>query len=58
MTSQTDLEYFSARALIERDRARGAPSPAVARVHQELARGYEELVRQEQAPRVSSGVTA
>lgn len=50
MASQSDLEYFSARAVIERDRASDAPTPNIARIHDELARGYEELVKREKRP--------
>lgn len=50
MASQSDLEYFTARAVIERDRAKDAPTPGIAAIHEELARGYEELVKQERRP--------
>lgn len=48
MPFQSDLEYYAARANYERRMAEIASSPESARVHQELARGYEQLVEQEE----------
>jgi hypothetical protein len=47
MTSD-DLNYFRERAAVERAMARAAADSAAAAVHDELARGYEVLVRREE----------
>lgn len=38
----TDLDYYRARALEERDRAAAASDPSIANIHLELAAKYEE----------------
>lgn len=48
MVLQSNLEYFRSRAVIERERAKAARTPEIARIHEELAHGYEVLVQQEQ----------
>lgn len=47
MPWQTDEQYFSGRALTERRLSEEASSAEVARIHEELARGYEILAGQE-----------
>jgi hypothetical protein len=47
MTSD-DLNYFRERAAVERAMAKAAADCAAAAVHDELARGYEALVRKEE----------
>lgn len=49
MHAQSDEEYFQSRAEAERQLARAASDPAVTNIHASLAKGYEELVRQERA---------
>jgi hypothetical protein len=39
-----DLEYYQQRALVERSRAKDAPSPEIASVHDRLADLYEAHV--------------
>ena len=46
--SQSDTEYFQQRALTERALARSSDKASVAAIHDELARGYEALVRYEE----------
>jgi hypothetical protein len=43
--STDDIEYFRQRAVAERALARSADKANVAAIHDELARGYEALVR-------------
>ena len=45
--SSSDIEYFRERAAIEWAMATAATNPLAAAVHEELARGYEALVRRE-----------
>lgn len=47
--SSEDLEYFRERAVVERQLAKAAKSEKVRRIHEELARGYDQLVKQEEA---------
>jgi len=51
--SETDMGYFRQRAALEREMARSAPTPKIARIHEELARGYDLLVKE---PQEHSGV--
>jgi hypothetical protein len=53
MYAQTDEEYFRSRAETERQLASAASSVEVADIHASLAKGYDELVRQERASRRS-----
>ncbi len=46
--SSGDIDYFCERAAVERALAEAATNPTVASVHDELARGYEALVRTEE----------
>ena len=39
-----NYRYFQQRALIERARAKVAPKPEIAAIHQQLAEAYEALV--------------
>ncbi len=43
MTSQSELEYFGARARAERQLSETATDPAVASIHARLADCYERL---------------
>ena len=43
--SLDDLEYFRSRAAVERALAKKASDASVAAIHEQLARGYEALVR-------------
>lgn len=43
--SLDDIEYFRGRAAVERALAGKASDAGVAAIHEELARGYEALVR-------------
>lgn len=43
--SRNDLEYYSERALAEREAARTAKEPRVAAIHLQLAEHYEAIVR-------------
>ena len=45
---QSDTEYFRQRAEAERALAKSAAKASVAAIHDELARGYEALVRYEE----------
>ena len=49
--SQTDMEYFRQRATVEREMARNAATPKIAAIHEELARGYDLLVKEPQERR-------
>lgn len=40
-----DIQYYQQRALVERSRARSAPTHRIAAVHEELAALYEEFIR-------------
>lgn len=42
--SLDDIEYYSRRALEERERAANADNPEAANAHQELARHYEGIL--------------
>ena len=46
--SETDMEYYRQRADREREMARNAATPKVAAIHDELARGYDLLVKEPQ----------
>ncbi len=46
--SHSDTEYFQERADRERALARSADKASVAAIHDDLARGYEALVRYEE----------
>ena len=46
MSAFGDLEYYAHRASVERHRAKIAPSPVIAGVHEQLAQRYEELVQE------------
>ena len=48
MSSVSDEEYFASRAVAEHALAEEATSADVSRIHEELAKGYEVLVRQAQ----------
>jgi hypothetical protein len=39
-----DTEYYRQRALVERSRAKAAPSPEISLVHERLAELYEDYV--------------
>lgn len=39
-----DLQYYQQRASVERSRAKDAPSPEIASVHERLADLYEALI--------------
>jgi hypothetical protein len=43
-----DIEYYRDRALVERSRAKTAPSPQIAAVHDQLASLYEALTSEGQ----------
>ena len=45
--TRSDIEYFRQRATVERQMAAAAADAASAAVHEELARGYEALVRRD-----------
>ena len=45
--SSSDIEYFRDRAAVEWATAAASTNPLAAAVHEELARGYEALVRRE-----------
>lgn len=51
--SETDMEYFRQRAAREREMARKARTPKIAAIHEELARGYDLLIKE---PQERSGV--
>jgi hypothetical protein len=38
-----DVQYYQQRAIVERSRAKSAPTPEIAAVHEELARLYDNL---------------
>ena len=46
--SSDDLEYFRQRAAVERGMAKAATDAIAAAIHDELARGYEALVRRDE----------
>jgi hypothetical protein len=43
MSAVEDLEYYTHRALVERHRAKSAPSAVISYIHEQLAERYEEL---------------
>ena len=45
------MEYFRQRAAVEREMARNAATPKIAASHEELARGYDLLVKEPQERR-------
>jgi hypothetical protein len=49
MESHEDLTYYHQRAAIEREMAQTAASPKIAAIHEELARGYDALAKQQAA---------
>ena len=55
---QSDVEYFQRRSEFERAQAAAAEDPIVAAVHEELARGYEALVRRENMREQSPNMAA
>lgn len=44
-------EYYLARAAEERNSASGAPTPAIARVHEDLAAMYDRMAREAERAR-------
>ena len=46
MRPQSDAEYFSERARMERESALAAKNADLARLHEELARGFQALAEQ------------
>jgi hypothetical protein len=49
MFDQQSADYFRQREFAERAAAKNAPSKAARRVHQELARSYAELLREDRS---------
>lgn len=47
--SDDDIEYYRDRAIVERGRAKSAPSEEIAAVHQRLADLYEKLINEKSA---------
>lgn len=45
----TDLDYYGARALEERERAASASEPSIAQIHRDLAVKYEALAKEAEA---------
>jgi hypothetical protein len=43
--SSEDINYYRQRARVERSRAKEAPTPEIASVHERLADLYEKLIR-------------
>ena len=53
-----DYEYYQQRALVERSRAKSAPTPKIAAVHEELASLYDAFIRVSGRTEGSSNVSA
>ncbi len=47
--TEDDIEYYRERAMVERGRAKTAPSEEIALVHERLASLYEKLVSETSA---------
>jgi hypothetical protein len=43
MNQQSDLDYYTARAAVERELSDSAPDPGIALIHTQLADRYEAL---------------